>query len=272
MGTVFVVATPIGNLEDVTLRALRILSEVRVIAAEDTRTTRVLLRRHNVRNRLTALTEHNTARAVPLLLSELEHGDVALVSDAGTPVVSDPGEALIHAAIRAGHSVSPVPGPSALLAALVTSGIATQEFTFLGFLPRAGGARRQSIRAMAADSRTSILFESPHRLRATLCDMTALLGERRIAVCRELTKLHEEIFRGTAAEALDHFQLPRGEFTLVIAGGSAETPVDEAGAVEALAALKRTGAGARDASEIVSKSTGLSRRYLYSLWRTLTDA
>jgi 16S rRNA (cytidine1402-2'-O)-methyltransferase len=271
MGTVFVVATPIGNLEDVTLRALRILREVRVIAAEDTRTTAVLLKRHGIRNRVLALTEHNTDRALPGLLPELEHGDVALVSDAGTPLVNDPGEALIRAALAAGHQVSPVPGPSAVLAALVASGIPAREFVFLGFLPRGRGPRREVIQAMLADQRASVCFDSPHRIRATLADLAEVLGDRRIAVCRELTKLHEEIYRGSASAALDRFQQPRGEFTLVVSGASERPPVDEATAMEALAALKRVGVSARDASAAVSKSSGIPKRRLYALWRSLPE-
>lgn len=271
MGSLFVVATPIGNLEDVTLRALRILGEVRVIAAEDTRTTGILLRRHGIRNRLVALTEHNSARAVPALLAELEQGDVALVSDAGTPVVSDPGGALVRAAIRGGYAVSPIPGPSAVLAALVAAGMPAPEFVFSGFLPRAGGARRAALEGLRVERRVSVCFESPHRVRATLAEMAEILGQRELAVCRELTKLHEEIFRGTAAEALVHFQEPRGEFTLVIAAAG-DLPVDETAALQELATLKRAGAHARGASEIVSRTTGIPRRRLYALWPTLPDA
>jgi 16S rRNA (cytidine1402-2'-O)-methyltransferase len=267
----YVVATPIGNLEDVSLRALRVLGEVGLIAAEDTRTTRRLLERHGIRARLTALTEHNTARALPRLLAALATGDVALVSEAGTPTVSDPGFALVQAAIAAGVAVSPVPGPSAVLAALVVSGIAARAFTFLGFLPHAAGDRRRLLSSVAEERHTLVCFESPHRLRAALEDIAERLGDRRLAVCRELTKLYEEIFRGTAREALAHFAAPRGEFTLVIEGAPEDKAPDEAAALAELHRLKRAGMQAAAASADVARRTGVSRRTLYDAWRTVDE-
>src|SRR5215204_504782 len=248
MGTLYVVATPIGNLDDVTLRALRVLRDVAVIAAEDTRTTKVLLTRHGIRAKVVALTEHNTGRAVPRLIADLDRADVALVSDAGTPLVSDPGLALVQAAVEAGVTVSPIPGPSAALAALVVSGLSARSFTFVGFLPHAGGERRRMLQSLKKEPRTLIAFESPHRLRVTLADIDATFGDRPLAVCRELTKVYEEVYRGTAAGGLAHFLEPRGEVTLVIEGASAVDAPDEAAALVALAKLKQAGAGARDAS------------------------
>lgn len=271
MGTLYVVSTPIGNLEDVTLRALRVLSEVALVAAEDTRTTRRLLDRHGIRTRLVALTDHNTARAVPRLLATLEDGDVALVSEAGTPAVSDPGYELVTAAIAAGYPVSPVPGPSAVLAALVVSGLPVREFTYVGFLPHGAGDRRRLLATLASEPRTLVLFESPHRLRAALHDIAAAFGDRSIVVCRELTKMYEEIFRGTASSALEHFTEPRGEFTLVLAGAPSAGAPDEAAAMQELVRLKRAGVGARQASVQVSRSSGVPRRRLYDAWQQLPE-
>jgi 16S rRNA (cytidine1402-2'-O)-methyltransferase len=266
MGTLYIVATPIGNLEDITLRALRILSEVAIVAAEDTRTTRVLLRRHAVSARLLALTDHNAARVVPRLLAALESADVALVSEAGTPAVSDPGYELIRAAIEVGHTVSPVPGPSAVIAALIVSGLPVREFTFLGFLPHAAHARRRALADAARHPRTIVCFESPHRIRSTLADLVEAFGARPMAVCRELTKLHEEVFRGTAAEALEHFGEPRGEFTLVLAAQPEPEPVDCEIVEAELAALKQAGMRAREATAEISRRTGIPRRRLYERW------
>jgi len=218
MPTLFVVATPIGNLEDVTLRALRVLREVSLIAAEDTRTTRKLLAHHGIRNRLLSYNDHNKAARIPRLLHALREGDVALVSEGGTPVISDPGLDLVAAALDGGFAVTPVPGPSAVTAALAVSGLASRQFTYLGFLPRRAGERRRLFAALRDDPRTLVAFESPHRLRASLTALRDALGDRRVAVCRELTKKFEEVFRGTLSEALDRFAEPRGEFTLVIEG------------------------------------------------------
>ena len=274
MATLYVVATPIGNLEDITLRALRVLGAVTLVAAEDTRTTRQLLDRHGVRARLVAYTDHNKARAIPRLLAALAEGDIALVSEAGTPAVSDPGHDLVTAALAAGHTVTPIPGASAVLAALVASGLSAREFTYLGFLPRAPGARRRALAAAAREPRTLVLFESPHRLRATLADIAQAFGDRPLAVCRELTKLHEEVFRGSAAAALVHFTAPRGEFTLVIAGANEpDTAVtDEDAALAQLADLKRAGMRAREASTAVARRTGVSRRRLYEAWSGLASS
>ena len=198
MGTLYVVATPIGNLEDITLRALRVLREVTLIAAEDTRTTRVLLRKHGINQRLVSYNEHNMRRRTPELLAALEAGDVALVSEAGTPGVSDPGHELIVAIIAAGFPVVAIPGPSAVVTALVASGLPMREFTFLGFVPRRPGERRRALdvarRRAAHDSSSSSRRTASARPSQR---STNVFGDRRIAVCRELTKKYEEVFRGT---------------------------------------------------------------------------
>ena len=266
MPSLYVVSTPIGNLEDITLRALRILGEVGLIAAEDTRTTRKLLNHHNIKTPLTSYNEHNNRVKLPQLLQALEEKDLALVSDAGTPGISDPAQQLVQAAAEAGVPVVPVPGPSALTAALVVSGM-PQGCLFLGFLPRRKGGRRRLWESMAGQPYTLVAFESPHRLRASLEDALVVLGNRQICVCRELTKLYEEVFRGTLSQALEHFQEPRGEFTLVIAGSAApESDLDPKAAQEELRHLKDQGLKAREAVAAVVAASGLPRSRVYRLW------
>lgn len=222
MSTLYVVATPIGNLEDVTLRAIRVLHEVGLIAAEDMRRTKRLLCAHQIKTPLTSYHEHNKRAKLPHLLRALDHGDVALVSEAGMPGINDPGYDLVLAAIDRDAKVVPVPGPSAIPTALAVSGLTTEQFIHLGFLPRKKGARRKLLQSIAAEPRTIVAFETPHRLRSALVDLGEVLGERRLAICREMTKLHEEIFRGTVSQAIEHFAKPRGEFTLVIEGKARE--------------------------------------------------
>ena len=270
MGALYVVATPIGNLEDVTLRALRVLREASLIAAEDTRTTRKLLSRYDVHTPVTSFHDANAARKLPALLAALRDGAVALVSDAGMPLVSDPGYQLVSAATAAGVPVVAVPGPSAVTAALVVSGLPADRFLFLGFLPRKAGERRSVLRALAREQHTLVAFEAPHRLRQTLNDLLSALGDRRIAVCRELTKLHEEVFRGSVQEALAHFTEPRGEFTLVVEGASAATPATSLDdARTELLRLRAEGARAKDAVDTVAGALGLPRRRVYRLWLDL---
>ena len=204
-GTLYIVGTPIGNLEDISLRALRILKEVPLIAAEDTRKTRRLLSRYQISTPLTSYYEHNKVSKLPWLLTALQGGDLALVSEAGMPGLSDPGFELINAAIAEGIPVVPVPGPSAVTTALVVSGLPSASFIYLGFLPRRKGDRRRLIDSLEKEIRTVVAFEAPHRLNATLSDIAVILGDRRLTVCRELTKLYEEVFRGTADQALKHF-------------------------------------------------------------------
>jgi len=219
MGTLYVVATPIGNLEDITLRALRILHEVPLIAAEDTRVSRKLLAAHDIHTPMVSFHEFTSPARRSRLLDRLGEGDVALVTDAGMPGISDPGFPLIRDAIAMGHTVVPVPGASAILAALVASGLPSHAFCFLGFLPRTSNQRRKLFGQHADDPTTLIVFESPHRVIAALEDIVISLGPQRpLAIARELTKKFEEVFRGTAADALAYLQskAPRGEFTLVI--------------------------------------------------------
>ena len=221
MGKLYLVATPIGNLEDVSQRALRILQEAHMVACEDTRHTQVLLRRHEIRAKhLTSYTEFNHKRKVAELVGQLGRGwDVALVTDAGTPGLSDPGEQLVRAAIDAGHEVVAIPGPAAAIAALVTSGLPTREFTFVGFIEKKSGPRRRKLEALVAEGRTIVIYESPYRVGDLLADLAAVAPEARVAVSRELTKLHEEVVRGTATELAQRYAqiAPKGEVTVVIA-------------------------------------------------------
>lgn len=218
MPILYVIATPIGNLEDISLRALRLLQEVKLIAAEDTRTTRRLLNAYNIKTPLISYHEHSKRAKLDYLLDYLEKEDLALVSEAGMPGLSDPGYELIVAAIERGISVIPIPGASAVITALVVSGLPTDQFLYLGFLPRRKGQRQRLLSSIVDEPRTIVAFETPHRLREALSDIEEILGNRRLSVCRELTKVHEEIFRGRVSQAREHFTEPRGEFSLVIEG------------------------------------------------------
>ncbi len=219
MSRLYVVATPIGNLEDVTARAVRILGEVDAIAAEDTRITSRLLARHGIRKPLISYRAPVERRGLPRVMSALDEGDVALVSDAGSPTLSDPGQALVEAAWAAGHTVVPVPGASAVTAALSVAGYGGPGFTFLGYLPRKPGEIRRLLGPLADDPRPAVAFESPYRVRKSLALIAEVLHGRHLTVARELTKLHEQVLRGTAAEVLAALgDPPRGEFTLVISG------------------------------------------------------
>ncbi len=270
MPTLYIVPTPIGNLEDATLRALRVLAEVSLIAAEDTRVTRKLLARYEIDTPMESFHAHSGRARLERLLDRLADEDIALVSDAGTPTISDPGRELAAGAAERGHAVVALPGASALTTALAASGIAAESFVFVGFLPRRRAARRALLADFAADARALAAFESPHRLRAALADMRAALGDRRIAVCRELTKLHEEVFRGSISEAERRFANPRGEFTLVVEGASAaDANPSAANALAALASAKAEGASAKDAIAAASRASGLSRRRLYRAWLAL---
>jgi 16S rRNA (cytidine1402-2'-O)-methyltransferase len=220
MNTLYLVATPIGNLEDISARALRILREVRLIAAEDTRQTAKLLQRYAIHTPCTSYHEHNKLVRLERVLEALQEGDVALVSDAGTPALNDPGYELVRAVITAGHAVSPIPGACAPIAALVASGLPTDSFLFMGYLPRKPSDRQRRLVEVSELPYTLIFLEAPHRLLASLEDLQDRLGDRQIAVGRELTKLHEEIYRGRLSEARAYFSEhpPRGEFTLVLSG------------------------------------------------------
>lgn len=265
-GILYIVATPIGNLEDITLRALRILREADLIACEDTRQTRKLLDHFEISKPAVSYHEHNEASRTAELMAKLEAGaSIALVSDAGTPLVSDPGYRIVDAAIAAGISVVPVPGASALLAGLAGSGLATDEFRFCGFLPPRSGERRRALEALRGEDCTLIFYEAPHRILEALEDVEAALAGRRVIVGRELTKLHEEFLRGTAAEiraALASRPSVKGEITLLI-GPAPRREGDTEGAEEEVRALERQGMPRTEAVKQVARSRGISKRDLY---------
>jgi 16S rRNA (cytidine1402-2'-O)-methyltransferase len=270
MPVLYVVATPIGNLEDISLRAIRVLREVKLIAAEDTRRTRRLLARYEIKTPMTSYYEHNKLAKLDPLLKKLAGGDIALVSEAGMPGISDPGYELIAAAGRRGIPVVPVPGPSAITTALAVSGLPTDRFLYIGFLPNRAAPRRRLLASVAGEPGTIIALEAPHRLAAALEDTLAALGDRRMTVCRELTKLHEEVFRGTVTGAIRHFKQPRGEFTLVIEGrGSGEKPEITGDVAKQLHRMYLAGASAKEAVAAVAGATGLPRKELYRTWLRL---
>jgi 16S rRNA (cytidine1402-2'-O)-methyltransferase len=274
MGILYLVATPLGNLEDITLRALRVLRQVSLIAAEDTRTTSQLLQHFEIRNSLVSYYEHNKLTRQEQILAALAEGDVALVSDAGTPLFSDPGYELVRAAIEAGFAVVSIPGPSALTSALPASGLPTDQFLFAGFLPRKTGERRRRLQEVRGQPATLVFYESPHRLRETLADMIEILGgERAIAVCRELTKLHEEIWRGSLAGAQQEWagRKPRGEFTLVVAGAPPPTEWAESQVRAALTQALVAGMSPKEAVQQVTTQSGWPRRTVYALAQKLKD-
>lgn len=273
MGTLFVIGTPIGNLEDITVRAARILASVAVVAAEDTRVTRRLLAHLDAKARLVSCNEHNWSRRLPSLLEELASGDVALVTDAGSPGISDPGAGVVAAVAEAGYEVVSVPGVSAVSAALSVAGFPADRFVFLGFLPRRRSERATTLTDAAGLGQTLVIFEAPHRVRATLANIGDALNDPLVAVCRELTKLHEEVWRGTASGALLYFAEPRGEFTIVVGPTPLEdTNVDNEPALtveaarEALVQRRDAGMRGREAVAEVVAATGLPRRTVYALW------
>lgn len=267
MPTLYVVATPIGNLEDISNRALRTLREVGLIAAEDTRKTRRLLTTYDIKTPVTSYYKDNEWTKLDYILGCLEEGDVALVSEAGTPGMSDPGYELIVAASERGIPVVPIPGPSAVIAALTVSGLSTDRFLYLGFPPRKAGERRRLLETVADESGSIVVLESPHRIPATLDDMLLILGDRRITVCRELTKIHEEVFRGTISQAIARFAAPRGEFTLVIEGKVRKNKPQLTEDIEKkLHEMQHVGITAREAIARVTTETGLSKKELYQAW------
>jgi 16S rRNA (cytidine1402-2'-O)-methyltransferase len=269
MNRLYVVATPIGNLEDVTLRALRILGEVPLVAAEDTRTAGIFLRHHGLHPKLLSYTDHNKQQRIPQILERLAEGDVALVTDAGTPAISDPGVDLVAAARAAGHEVVSVPGPSAPVAAMSVAGLGGTAFCFAGFLPRSTGELNRLLAEAAERDEVLVAFEAPTRLRKSLQAIAETMPERRIAVCRELTKLHEETFVGTASEALAHFEQPRGEIVLLIEGTGdrkPSTPNDESALREELAEMRRLGLTRSQATALLTQRYSANRRRLYEMW------
>lgn len=269
-GTLFIVATPIGNLEDITLRALRILREADAIAAEDTRVTRKLLSHYDIHTHMIAYHQHSRGERAEEILGLLQDGkSVALVSDAGTPGISDPGHELIAMCIAEGIRIEPIPGPTAIIAAVVVSGLSTSHFAFDGFPPRKDSERAAFFKSLKCDTRTICLYESPLRLHKTLEAMRKELGDRRIAVVREVTKLFEEVFRGTISEALEHFPAKvRGEIVIVLEGSSGEPEPEPENAErrlgDRLSELMASGVSERDAVRQCMIEFKLPKRLVYA--------
>jgi 16S rRNA (cytidine1402-2'-O)-methyltransferase len=261
-GILYVVATPIGNLEDITLRALRILKEAAVIACEDTRHTRKLLDHYGISKPMVSYHDHNEAERAAEIVAQLESGEsVALVSDAGTPLISDPGYRLVTAAIAAGIGVVPIPGPNAAITALSASGLPTDAFRFCGFLPPKTTQRRKLLEELKSGSCTLIFYEAPHRIVEALEDIAAVMGTREIVVARELTKLHEQFLRGTPAAVRDQLSA-RGEITILIGKAQSPEPVDRP-IEDQVRELEKQGIPKMDAIKQVAKSRGLSKREVY---------
>ncbi len=274
-GTLYVVGTPIGNLEDISFRAVRILQTVDVIAAEDTRHTGKLLQYFQISTPQISYHEHNSQARIPVVMERLRKGEaIALVTDAGMPGISDPGYELVKAAVTEGVTVVPIPGPSAVITALSASGLPTERFVFEGFLPTKGQARRDQLEALQLETRTLVLYEAPHRLRQTLKDLAEILGsDRALVLARELTKLHETFWRGTITTAIDHYSTyePQGEFTLLVAGASPiQQPLLSEAALKAeLENLLKQGISRSQASRQLARQTPLSRRQIYQLALTI---
>ncbi|MCX7839224.1 MAG: 16S rRNA (cytidine(1402)-2'-O)-methyltransferase [Anaerolineae bacterium] len=280
MGTLYLVATPIGNLEDITLRALRVLKGVSLIVAEDTRTARKLLTHYGITTPVTSYFEHNKLTKLDTILRALEQGDVAVISEAGTPGLSDPGYELVRAALARGYRIVPIPGANAVITALVASGLPTDQFVYVGFLPRQRRARRRLLQSLANEPRTLIAYEAPHRVQQTLDDIAEILGNRTLCIARELTKMYEEFFRGTVDAAREHFRAhtPRGEFTLVIAGTedrrrktedegrrTEDEEWDDARVQAAVRELMTAGIARTEAVKQVARRAGRARREVYRL-------
>ena len=269
-GRLVLVGTPIGNLGDLTPRAVEALAAADLVCCEDTRRTGRLLQHAGIRAReLRVVNDHTEGRVVDDLVARVASGEVvAVVSDAGMPGISDPGEQLVAAVAASGHTIEVVPGPSAAVTALVASGLPAGRFAFEGFLPRKGSGRTERLAVVAAERRTSVLYEAPHRLARTLADLAAACGgERRVVLARELTKLHEEVWRGTLAAATEHVAEvePRGEYVLVLDGAPAPAEVADADIVEALARARAAGASTRDAIAEVVAELRVPKRRVYAL-------
>ena len=268
MGILYLVATPIGTLEDMTLRALRILKEVRLIAAEDTRTSRVLMQHFGITTPLTSYHEHNKIGKLNSIFETLETGDVALISDAGTPAISDPGYELVKEAIERGFNVVPIPGANAIATALIASGLPTDGFLYLGFLPKKQNARRALLESVRAEKRTLVCYESPHRLADTLGLIAAVMGaDRRVCVAREITKLYEEFYRATAYEAQQRYanENPKGEITLVIGGAPVSSNWDKIRVLEELERLLDEGESLSSAAKTVANLSGWKKNMVYEM-------
>lgn len=267
-GTLYIVATPIGNLEDITLRALRILKEVDLITAEDTRHTRKLLEHYGIEKPLTSYHEHNEKTKAAVIVEKLQSGcRIALVSDAGTPILSDPGYRLLQEAIRAGIPVVPVPGPSALTAVLSASGLPTDHFVFEGFLSAKKQQRRERLKRLRAETRTLVFFEAPHRLKESLKDCLEILGDREVVLAREVTKVHEEFLRGRMSEvsARLHSGEPRGEITLVVEGCGHQTLPSEELLMAEIRRLRKKGMRVKEVAELLGEKFSYPKREIYRM-------
>lgn len=269
MGILYLVATPIGNLEDISPRAVRILRESVLIAAEDTRHTGVLLKHFEINSPLTSYFEHNKINKLARILEALASGDVALVSDAGTPAINDPGYELVKAALAAGFDVRPVPGPSAPIAALTVSGLPTDSFLYLGYLPHKASERRKYVSQVLNLAYTLIFLESPHRLVDSLEDILSVLGDRQICVAREMTKLYEEFWRGPVSGAIQYFKSkePRGEFTLVVEGQRTEDKGrwTEVALLKAIKKELKAGKPAKEISAELAELSDWNKKEIYAL-------
>jgi 16S rRNA (cytidine1402-2'-O)-methyltransferase len=267
-GTLYIVATPIGNLEDITLRAIRTLKDADIIAAEDTRHTQTLLRHFTINTPLTSYHEHNERAKTNQLIARLERGEsIALVSDAGTPAISDPGYRLVMEATRLGIRVVPIPGPSAVIAALSAGGLPTDGFNFRGFLPARKRERRSKLQELRVDRYSIVVYETPHRLKESLDDIREIFGDRRIVLARELTKIHEEFLRGRISEVIGEVSRReiRGEVTLIIEGCSDVNPPSEEALRDEIAKLKGEGMRVKDIAEMIGEKYGYSKREIYGL-------
>ena len=267
-GTLYVVSTPIGNMDDITLRALKVLKGVDIIAAESVAHTKGLCRRHNIKTDVTGYNQHNRRTKAPKLVKQLKSGlDVAVVTDAGTPGISDPGVYLVSQAVKEDITVTPIPGPSAVLAALSVSAMPSEQFLFLGFLPNKSGKRKGQLAGLTSEPRTMVFFEAPHRIRAMLSDLKEVLGDRNIVMLREITKVYEDIKRGPISSVLEHLTPDRtkGEFTLVVAGkgGKQAQPMSRKvlSRIEDLLADKNR--SVKDIAELVSNEEGIAYRQIY---------
>lgn len=269
MGTLYLVATPIGNLEDLSPRAVRILRESILIAAEDTRHTGTLLKHFNIETPLTSYWEHNKLNKLDFILEKLSQGNVALVSDAGTPAINDPGYELVQAALASNFDVRPVPGPSAPITALAVSGLPTDSFLYLGYLPHKSSERHNRLNQVIEQPYTLIFFETPHRITDSLEDILSTLGNRRICVAREMTKLYEEYWRGDVSGAIERFKSkePRGEFTLVIEGKKKEERIvwSEEELLKAIKEEIKAGKPAKEISAELAEQSGWSKKEIYAL-------
>ena len=267
-GALYIVPTPIGNLEDITFRAVRVLKEVDLVAAEDTRHSQVLLNHYGIRTPLTSYHEHNERSKARELVERLRQGtSIALLSDAGTPMISDPGYRLMVEAIGAGVQVIPLPGPSALTAALTAAGLPTDRFGFEGFLPAKKSERRSTLEALRNDTRTLIFYETPHRLKETLADLAEVFGDRDVAIGREISKVHEEFLRGAIREVLAKLeqQNVRGEITLIVQGATSGAPVQEEELINEIRQLAENGMRVKEISELLGARHGIAKREVYRL-------